>query len=80
MTLAELRTELDQLAGLSGLERARAARTLAGLAGRVVAGAGDEGVYEATRTTSYEAVAAELGVSYANVNRAVTRHRRATAA
>jgi len=75
--LSELRAELDRVDGLKGLERARAARELAQVAARVVAAAADEAIYEATRTASYEAVARELGVSYANVNRACTRHRRA---
>lgn len=77
VTLDELRAELELLADLSGLDRARAARRLTtAQVQEVIGAAGDEGVWQATREKSYREVAAELGISYSNVNRAVTRHRR----
>lgn len=73
MSLAALCRLLAELDELSGVERTREARRLAVLADVVIAAAGDEGVYEATRTATYEEVAAELGVSINSVRKAIRR-------
>jgi hypothetical protein len=77
MSLVALQRLLADLDELSGLERTREARRLAELADQIIAAAGDEGVYEATRSATYEDVAAELGVGINSVRKAIRRHAKA---
>jgi hypothetical protein len=74
LSLEGLGVALRQLADLGPVERARQAKVLLVAAQRVLAEAHREAVYEATRGRRYEDVAAELGVSKAALNAAVTRH------
>ena len=78
--IPDLIRRLEELDAAHGVERARLARLLTAQARLVVAAAGDEGVFEATRAATYAEVAAELGVSVDAVRKAVRqRARRARA-
>ncbi|BAL85477.1 hypothetical protein AMIS_2570 [Actinoplanes missouriensis 431] len=72
--VAGLLTALQTLESLPPLERVRAARALSDRAKTALAAVGDAAVVEALSGSSYTAVASELGVSVATVNKAVTRH------
>lgn len=63
---ARCRTPVDQ---------ARLYRDLSGRARTVYADAGDAAVVEALKTMTYAMLAAELGVTTAAINKAVSRHR-----
>jgi predicted DNA binding protein len=77
VTLARLRQLLVDLGRMRGLERTREARRLSDVALTELAAAGDEGVYEATRTATYAEVAEELGVSLPAIGKAIVRHNKA---
>lgn len=76
MTLRTLLRQLEKLDRLAGVNRTREARRLSDVAMAELAAAGDEGVYEATRTATYAEVAAELGVSIDAIRKAVRQHNR----
>lgn len=62
------------LSRLAPIDRARQAKVLGMAARRLLADAHHEAVYAATRGRRWDDVAAELGVSKAAVNLAVTQH------
>lgn len=74
MSLRALLDRIERLHGMTGLERTREARELSDVALAELAAAGDEGVWQATRTATRASVAEHLGVSVAAVGKAVTRH------
>ncbi|MEU8158096.1 hypothetical protein AB0B94_30960 [Micromonospora sp. NPDC048986] len=76
MNTSELAKMIGALPKMSPVARARAARGLIDDAKRILSAVADEAVEEATRSLSYAKVAAELGVSEAAVNKAVSRHRK----
>lgn len=76
MNAAELAKAIARLPKLSPIARARAARRLIDDAKRILSATADEAVEKATQTASYAKVAAELELSEASVNKAVSRHRR----
>jgi predicted DNA binding protein len=78
VSLATLRDLLVDLDDMSGVERTREARRLSDIAMKELAAAGDEGVYEATRTASRAEVAEAMGVSVSSVNKALRRYGRST--
>lgn len=78
--IEELIDRLRQLAGATGVERAKLAAELSSTGGPTIVSiraARDMGIWEATRQMSYEQVMAELDLrSRSNVSDAVTRHNR----
>jgi hypothetical protein len=67
------------LGGLPVEERARVGRWLADArTAQAMSAEADAAVFELTRSTSYDEVAARLHVSSSAVNKAVTAHRRRT--
>lgn len=71
----DLMAALRRLPDLSPIARAQLARELSDVAKTVLSAVGDAAVVDALAGKTYEQVAAELGVSSASVNKAVTRHR-----
>jgi len=75
MTLAELGTAIAALEGLPDIERARQAHRLFDVAQRLLPKIRQAAIYAATRERGSQArVAAELGVTPAAINLAITHH------
>lgn len=74
--LRDLIDALGQLAGLDPIERARRAPDLIDRAKGTLSAIRREAIHEATRETSWDDVAAQLGVSVGAVNKAITAYRR----
>lgn len=72
--LGALARAIEELPTLPPVARAKAAKALAGEAKRLLGLAHREAVFEASRDRPYPEVAAELGVSRAAINVAVTQH------
>lgn len=78
-TIAELVEALAALDQLDDAAMVQAARRLAVSLPRQLARLADERTFDMTRTDSQPNVAARLGVSKSQVERAVTRHRQTAA-
>lgn len=72
--VAELAGHIAALPHLPPADRAARARSLIDEAKAVLSSAGDEAIYQLTRTCSFDEAATTLGVSSSAINKAVSRY------